>query len=689
MSATRVPFTYCIDYSPSNVTSTEFRTKLAAGPPALMHVGHDLPFRAVAITNPGYQFVSPAPASAAEVRAQIEQLKRYVAELHAMGIPTVIPYITNCIMWGDHETRLGYWAAFDHWYDYAEFGIGERPPTDPIDWMQGEGRKPATPHAGYWYSPCPNNDHWTHYLAFTAQWAARCGYDGIFMDVNTEWCFCSFCQRKFRDYLRQRYNQQELRRHLGIADVRAAALIEGAPSVLTAEIERFRALSIARNLATVQKAGAAVRPGFIIIPNIGPFGHFAGADHRRGTGKDVALWAPVSNYIMYEEMLFPGNLGRGAVVDNILQYKLSYAFDSPAVVLCYAGNDERSSELAVAESAAFSGGGAFVQPGEGWPEVTKRYNHFFADHRTLYEGCESSARVGLAFLYHQVHMSDPEHLRGIYRACDYLDQQQALWDFVTDVSSARKLRGYDAVVLTGGRYLSDAEVAALRAYVEGGGTALIVGQAGTHDQWGHARSQAAFADVLTATAADDHGVRTAALGRGRILWASDPAAILPQRPFAAYDFSEDDLSHIDLVYQRLAQAPEQRPGEAGAMFVDYLEKATGKRLRVTAAHAPYLRFNAYRRGNAKDGKLLLHVVNYNVPRLAPGESGPVVPSAPVEVALAAPRGWRIASAVCYAPGAEPQPIRCSQHGSRVSLTVPAVNAYAVIALSTLAAEGRD
>jgi len=682
MSATRLPFTYCIDYSPANVTSAEFRHKLAAGPPALMHVGHDLPFRAVAITNPGYQFISPAPASPAEVRAQVEELKRYVAELHALGIPTVIPYITNCIMWGDHESRLGFWAAFDHWYDYAEFGIGERPSTDPIDWMQGEGRKPATPHAGYWYSPCPNNDYWTDYLAFTAQWAARCGYDGIFMDVNTEWCFCSFCQRKFRDYLRRRYSAPELRDHFGIADVRAAALTEGAPPALNAEIERFRALSIARNLARVQKAGAAVRPGFIMIPNIGPFGHFAGADHRRGTGKDVALWAPVSNYIMYEEMLFPGNLGRGAVVDNILQYKLSYGFNSPAVVLCYVGNDERSSELAVAESAAFSGGGAFVQPGTGWPEVTKRYNRFFNDHRALYEGCEPVARVGLAFLYDQVHMSDPEHLRGIYRARDYLDEQQTLWDFATDVSNARNLRGCDAVVLTGGRYLSDAEAAGLRAYVDGGGTLFIIGEAGTNDPWGRARKQAVFADVVGDAAADEHGVRSGALGRGKVLWASDPWAVLPQRAFAAYDFSEDDLSHIDLVYKRLAEAPEQRPGEAGAMFVDYLEKASGKRLRVTAAHAPYLRFNAYRRGNAKDGELLLHVVNYSVPRLAPGESGQVVPSAPVEVTLGAPRGWKLVSAKRYSPDAEPQPVEFDQRGSRVTLTVPPVHIYSVIALST-------
>jgi len=682
MPATRLPFTYGIDYSPANVTSAEFRQKLAAGPVTLMHVGHDLPFRAVAITNPGYEFISPAPATPAEVRAQIEQLKKYIADLRAAGVSTVIPYITNCIMWGDHERRMGYWAAFDHWYDYAEFGIGERPPQDPFNWMQDDERKPATPHPGYWYSPCPNNDYWTDYLAFTAQWAARCGYDGIFMDVNTCWCFCSFCQRKFRDYLAERYTPDQLRHDLGIADVRAAALTEDAPPALMAEIETFRAISVARNLRRVRDAGAAIKPGFIMIPNIGPFGHFEGADHRRSTGKSVELWAPVSNYIMYEEMLFPGNLGRGAVVDNILAYKLSYAFNSPAVVLCYVGNDAPSSELAVAEAAAFSGGGAFVQPGTGWPEVTNRYNRFMSEHRDLYEGYEPLARVGLAFLYHQVHMNDPEHLRGIFRARDYLSEQQVLWDLVTDVSTIEKLRPFDAIVLAGGRFLGDNEVAALRKYVEDGGTLFIIGEAGTHDQWGKPRKQAAFADAMGRAMPDEHGVRPGMLGRGKLLWATDVGAILPQRPFAAYDFKEDDLANLEGVYKRLSESPEQQPGAAGKLLVDYLEQATGKRLRTSDPHAPYLRFNGWRHGDAKTGRIVLHAVNYNVARTGPKETGRLTASAPAKITLDAPPGWRFTSAMRYAPDAAPQSIEFTQQGSQVSFTLPPVDAYAVIALST-------
>lgn len=682
MSATRPPFTYCIDYSPGNAVSPQFRQRLAAGPPTLMHVGHDLPFRAVAITNPGYEFVSPAPASAAEVRAQIEGLRESIAALHDSGVRLVIPYLTNCIMWGDHERRMGFWAAFDHWHDYAEFGIGERPPQDPLDWMQDDARKPAAPHEGYWYSPCPNNDCWTDYLAFAASWAARCGYDGVFMDVNTCWCFCGFCQRKFRDYLAERYSAEQLRKLFGMSDVRAAALTEDAAPALLAEIETFRAQSITRNLARVRDAGAAVRPGFIIIPNIGPFAHFEGADHRRGTGKSVELWAPVSEYIMYEEMLFPGHLGRGAVVDSILQYKLSDAFGSPAVALCYVGNDPQSSELALAEAAAFSGGGAFVQPGTGWPEVTNRHNRFLADQRALYEGGEPFARVGVAFLYHQVHMSDPEHLRGIYRACDYLNEQQVLWQFVTDVCRSAALVQFDAVVLTGGRFLSDAEVSALREYVEGGGTLFIVGEAGTRDPWCRPREPAAFAEAFDAVPSDEHGVRRAALGRGKVLWATDPWAILPQRPFAVYDFKEDDLADIELVYRRLADAPAQEPGGAGAPFVRYLEHATGRRLRVTESHAPYLRFNAYRRGDAKDGEVVLHIVNYNVLRASAKEHGQVTPSAPARITLEAPAGWQFASATRYAPDAEAQPIELAERGSPVTFPLGAVGSYAVVRFST-------
>jgi len=313
-------------------------------------------------------------------------------------------------------------------------------------------------------------------------------------------------------------------------------------------------------------------------------------------------------------------------------------------------------------------------------------------------------------------MNDPEHLRGIFRARDYLSEQQVLWDFVTDVSNADRLRAFDAIVLTGGRFLSDNEVAALRKYVEGGGTLFIIGEAGTHDQWGKPRKQAAFADAMGRAMPDEHGVRPGMLGRGKLLWATDSGAILAQRPFAAYDFKEDDLANLEGVYKRLSESPEQQPGAAGRLLVDYLEQATGRRLRATDAHAPvlgagsplgseavpakeadpakseqatahaatapYLRFNAWRHGDAKTGRIVLHAVNYNVARTGPKETGRLTASAPAKVILDAPAGWRFTSATRYASDAAPQSIEFTQQGSEVTFTLAPVDFYAVIALST-------
>ena len=116
-------------------------------------------------------------------------------------------------------------------------------------------------------------------------------------------------------------------------------------------------------------------------------------------------------------------------------------------------------------------------------------------HEHLYEDLASEARIAL-YTSHKSRRYDPrpglslQAFRGAYGA---LLESGLAFDTIHDARAtepdfATAHAGYDTIVLAGAGCLSQAEAEALDLYVAQGGTLLVIGQAGSHDQAGAAAS---------------------------------------------------------------------------------------------------------------------------------------------------------------------------------------------------------
>jgi hypothetical protein len=90
-----------------------------------------------------------------------------------------------------------------------------------LDWY------PIGPEEPFYWG-CTNQPAWQNYLKGVIERNIDCGADGIQIDEiygtqhviwRAKGCFCAFCMSGFRDFLKNRFTQEELKNQYGIADV--------------------------------------------------------------------------------------------------------------------------------------------------------------------------------------------------------------------------------------------------------------------------------------------------------------------------------------------------------------------------------------------------------------------------------------------------------------------------------------
>ncbi len=187
--------------------------------------------------------------------------------------------------------------------------------------------------------------------------------------------------------------------------------------------------------------------------------------------------------------------------------------------------------------------------------------------------------------------------------------------------------------------------------------------------------------------------------KGFCVRAKDVAALVPPKPFALHLLQEREVNDIERVYQRLKEA-ESKAVPTSAPLVKYLERAVGSPLTIAASPAPpTLRFNAYAKQKSGRGSIVLHLVNYDVPRPEPQAAQPPVPAENVAITLHLPPGWKAVRVDAYAPGdpavqtlrfQEVAPTSCRQagwkpalRGGQVKFVVPQVHVYRVVEVQTV------
>ncbi|NUQ01600.1 MAG: hypothetical protein HUU35_17280 [Armatimonadetes bacterium] len=479
--------TYQIDYG-GGILRPDYAEALRACPPDLLHVGIE------GAPLPSYWFgtqAQPAPDPRG-VRRRLETFRTLVASLHEVGVRTVMPYLCAITIGGDPEPPLGWFGFFQRWDEYAEFGLGPKPATGPLEWLQ---RRPDGQPMLYYafdhyrplhrYAVAPTNPHWQHFLATVARLMAEAGYDGVFVDNPNARDFGPDAQRALAAWAAA----------LPAAE-RAAAWPAGPPTMAAdgqspaaTLTRRFMAESEARLLAVIREGGVGGgRPAFQVNPNAAGW-----AARLYGHGHDLRAMAPAIALAMdegatwpgVEQQGFAGLLTRQFARDNLFSYlRGQIPGRDPINCLATRGKMVSDAQLLLASAGAAAFGGLWVHRRlddprlDGW----EQFAGFARAHRDLFEQLEPAAEVAVAW-------STPDLLAGFtdhFGACEetarfLLREQIPLRLIELSDSSPAALRGYRVVVLPQVRCFDPAGLDLLQRYVEGGGTIVAIGPTATHD----------------------------------------------------------------------------------------------------------------------------------------------------------------------------------------------------------------
>ncbi len=218
---TSVPFTYCIGYLP-DPEQASFLEPLRESPPDLYHLGYQIPFKGALGPTYGHELFTNAILPPEEIPKEVARIRRLQTKMREAGVTRLIPYVFTMAFFGNPDKRTGFFNFYDHWNDYAAFGLGPKPEADPSLWSQVRGPNPlgGGPPDVFHYEPCVNHPAWSAYLDLVVRELAKTGYDGMFFDVNTQYCYCPHCQEAFDVYLLNKYGREGLIKHFGTADHR-------------------------------------------------------------------------------------------------------------------------------------------------------------------------------------------------------------------------------------------------------------------------------------------------------------------------------------------------------------------------------------------------------------------------------------------------------------------------------------
>ena len=379
-------------------------------------------------------------------------------------------------------------------------------------------------HATGIYQQCTNNPVWREFLLKTAKRSIDWGGDGIAID---EWpgtfhtldypnggCFCVYCTRGFREYLKEKYNPQELE-SLGIEDI---------DSFDYGDFIRERYL-------TMYKDNRYEVPLIFDfqdyqMESIKDFWHeFIGElrEHGRAQGKDIYFSAntaellppflPIQDeldYLSPEVALgYPPN-GRSIPLYKIASSLGKPAFTSPVSfrsgTLELMTRPDITTLWKIYTAEAYSSGGLLVvpygfdlwwakEPSQVYPNMEELSNYYGFIHNNgpYYENLVSTSKIGVLYSYPSARWSFGFFIDDFYGVSNLLldahFQYDVLFsgddDWIEDELSLEALNKFEVIILPNVRNLSDSQVSLLLSYMDSGGHIIGFGEIGNHDEKGH------------------------------------------------------------------------------------------------------------------------------------------------------------------------------------------------------------
>ena len=653
----RVPVLYVINYSADNhLAKPEFLARLRTGPPDLFHAGKDGPFTHNwgAIAGWGGENVHTGGKekesylrrlSPRELDEKFEACRHYTEAMHGAGIKMLYHYVGGMTIGGNPESdaRSGFWEFYDHWGEYGRFGLGPKPPEDPLDWtMRNADDSTCFIYArdyesylpGTRWAVCMNNPYWRQWMGAVFRASASVGFDGIFVDNSFCRCYCRTCRAGFADFVKREARPT----------TEMATAADGGRAWF--DTQEFWIDTIARWLHDMRAEARTVNPDFGVFPNFGTHPGYqrlaAACDYVMGEGDFWEFGARGFGHIRFHKdpgMLrtpLVGGLALKRFQDMVVSYRYTAAEGGrPAPVWLTHGHQARSeaaTELRLCEAMAFGAGACTFARGSLPPEVYARYRRFLVTRRHLYEELMPFCRVGLAYFPRQAFHGNMHHVDQVWALADALNATHVPYRVVTEQDCrAGELGDLSILFLPAVEHIETVEAQALRAFTRRGGTLVC------HDG---VPAQDEYYRPLASEFRLEPGTGSQAAGKVVVLRG-------------------------DVVSAAVANQCATALGAPAGIVAD-----------GNGADLAGLRFELRVSPDAK--RLVLHLLNYSIP-LETGDER-LDELREIALRLPCPSGWKGAQAVLHASDSdEAQGIAVSlPRGSWVDVTVPKLRLYSIL-----------
>lgn len=466
--------------------------------------------------------------------AQAEDLavaRRWAADLHAAGL------------------LVGAYIRYDN---IVPETIGADLP-DSADWIArtGAGEPAAILDQAYRLAAQPTHEgHLAHIDALVVQAIEDLGADLIHLDgfwtQNLAWADASpGTVQAFRSFLRVRYPDDaaatERFGHPQLdaltppvfrePDLSLSAVTRATDPVLQEWLD-FRAhltAGLAARFARVAKQAAAARGREVAVTvnSLIPIGYSNGLYW----GFEVDQLGPHVDGMWTEDDHWPHLREDGVLVSRIREFKIGSAVG--ARVFSYQrATSERQLQVSLAQAIAFNDGvigmlGSPLVAEEPYFEAKAAAMGWLSEHGERLVGNSSAADVALWRSSRTLTFEATVAHRSVILAEQMLIQGRVAFDVVFDdvVADPAALDRYRVLVLADTACMSDAQVAAVEAYVRRGGGVVVTGRTSLYDQWYRRRPDLGLRAVLGPDVLLDEGDP----------WQAPSTALAGDGPFARYE----------------------------------------------------------------------------------------------------------------------------------------------------------
>lgn len=371
-------------------------------------------------------------------------------EIHARNAK-VIGHFNIEFLVGDPESPEGPRGFFKFYRDlWNEKELGKKPVENPLDLLEKNADGTPISNSNYSiggmkeYWACLNNPHWQTVLKAWTKRGIERGVDGYMINYFYRHnCTCEHCQNKFKTYLAERFQPDELAGKFGLNDLASHKFAEivswhdpKESTPLRREMLRFSQISNKQVFDEVFiKYGRSLKKNLIAAQwnHLGDFNQISG-DERSILPKE--LWGKDEDYLWYStgDAANSTDLAAGFLGEGTLQARyIRGAFDDKPFTL---GKYESTRiRTAIAELAA--NGGApmgfytrFTDPAAR--EEIVRYYQFIKKHDRVFHANRSHAEVLLLFPRSHVHQGNVEIVETFKKIGRGLLDAHVLFDVLPD-----------------------------------------------------------------------------------------------------------------------------------------------------------------------------------------------------------------------------------------------------------------